>query len=165
MPSGISRITDENGYFTILAAIMLLALLTIISFSGSRSATTEVRMAGNEIVYQRNFYLAEGAAMEAVDRLLNAANLKDNAPDWMDPVAGRLAYSEIDWQNDDSSAGIVPEPAASDAEHVRFVATSEGISPGQSLGMSKSTVHTIAIYGRCEWDGVSTIKVGYLAAF
>jgi hypothetical protein len=158
-------VKSEDGYFTILASIMILVLLTIVSFSASRSANTEVRMAGNEVVYQRNFYLAEGAALEAADRLLNSANLKSNVPDWMDPVAGHLSYENIDWQNSDPSTGIVPQAAASETEHVRFAAASEGIASGHSLGMSKPTVHSIAIYGRCEWEGVSTIKVGYLAAF
>jgi Tfp pilus assembly protein PilX len=58
------------------AALVILTLLAIISFSASRVANNEVTMARNESVHQRNLYLAEGAAMEAVDRLTHTANLK-----------------------------------------------------------------------------------------
>ena len=65
---------NEQGYFLILATIMLLALLTIISIAASNTASTEVQIAGNDALYQRNLYQAEGAAMEAVDRLQNDLN-------------------------------------------------------------------------------------------
>jgi Tfp pilus assembly protein PilX len=71
MEKRINPLKNEQGYFLILATIMLLALLTIISIAASNTASTEVQIAGNDTLYQRNLYLAEGAAMEAVDRLQN----------------------------------------------------------------------------------------------
>ena len=62
---------NQNGYFLIVSTLMLLALLTIISIAASSTARTEVQIAGNDLIYQRNLYLAEGAAMEAVDQLQN----------------------------------------------------------------------------------------------
>ena len=69
---------NEDGYFLILATLMILTLLTILGIAASRTANTEIAVASNEIVYQRNFYRAEGAAIEAIDRLVNAIDLKDN---------------------------------------------------------------------------------------
>jgi len=69
MAQFIKPLKNEQGYFLIISTLMLLALLTIISIAASKTARTEVQIAGNDATYQRNFYLAEGAAMEAVDRL------------------------------------------------------------------------------------------------
>ena len=71
------QIKNEDGYFLIISTMMLLALITIISVAASNTARTEVQVAGNNLVYQRNLYLAEGAAMQAVDELHNATNPRD----------------------------------------------------------------------------------------
>ena len=70
----IQPFNNERGYFLIISTIMLLALITIISIAASNTARTEVQTAGNDLTYQRNLYLAEGAAMEAVDQLQNDPN-------------------------------------------------------------------------------------------
>ena len=168
MNNSLQTLKNENGYMAILASLMILALLTILGVAASKSANTEVLMSGNEIRYQRNFYRAEGAAMEAADILQNAANLADNLPSWIEPYIGKLTLETVSGYWDNSSADgdtVIPQPSAVDTNHTWFVAGSEGIAPGGSLGMDKPTVHSLAIYGRCEWDGVTTIKVGYLVAY
>ena len=161
-------LNNEDGYLTIIAALMFLALLTILGMAASRTANTEVLMSGNEIRYQRNFYRAEGAAMEAADILQNTVNLKDNLPNWLEPFVGKLTPETVGdyWNNDDSQGDtVIPRPSVVDPNNTVFIAGSEGIAPGGSLGMDKPTVHALAIHGRCQWDGVSTIKVGYLVAY
>ncbi len=81
---------NEDGYFLILATLMILVLLTILGVSASRTANTEIMVAANEMVYQRNFYLAEGALMEAIDGLANNPSLMTTPPDWFDPGVGNL---------------------------------------------------------------------------
>ena len=63
------NLNNEDGYFLILATLMILVLLTILGVAASRTANTEITVAANEMVYQRNFYMAEGALMEAIDGL------------------------------------------------------------------------------------------------
>ena len=160
--------TDEDGYMAILATMMILALLTIIGAAASRTANTEVLMAGHEIRYQRNFYRAEGAAMEAADILHHATGLADKLPAWIDPVVGNLTIERLReyWDNDASRGdAVIPAAAQLDKDHTLFVAATEGIAPGGSLGMDTPTVHALAIYGRCQWDGVAIVKVGYLVAY
>ena len=161
-------LSDEKGYMSILASLMILALLTILGVAATRSANTEVLMTGNEIRYQRNFYRAEGAAMEAADILQNATTLSDGLPDWIEPVADRLTIENYNDYWDNSSAqgdAVIPRPSAIDPNHTLFIAGVEKGSPGNSLDDSKPTIHSLAIYGRCEWDGVTTIKIGYLVAY
>jgi len=72
-----SFLKNENGYLAIMGALVILTLLTVIGISASRVGITEVTMARNEVVYRRNFYLAEGAALEAADHLARYGNLEE----------------------------------------------------------------------------------------
>jgi Tfp pilus assembly protein PilX len=152
---------NENGYFLMISTIMLLALITIISIAASNTARTEVKIAANDLTYQRNLYLAEGAAMEAVDQLQH-----DPDPRGLPFVEAGLkvindANYWIDW---DANSEAVTATMDSDGQ-TRFRAGYEGTPAGFSLGMGQTRVHGFAVYGRTEKQGVTTIKVGYRRAF
>jgi hypothetical protein len=159
----LKPLKNEQGYFLILATIMLLALLTIISIAASNTANTELQIAGNDTVYQRNLYLAEGAAIEAVDRLQDASDPLDSPF----VVPGLKAIDDstfMDYWDTDRGGknGIASLDGTGDT---RFVAGYEGTPAGYSLGMGKSRVHGFAVYGRTEKRGVTTIKIGYRRVF
>lgn len=152
---------NENGYFLIISTMMLLALLTIISIAASNTARTEVQIAGNNLVYQRNLYLAEGAAMQAVDVLQNDPNPRDLP--FVDPGIKTIDDDNFkaDWE-----ANSLPVAASLDSSNkTRFRAGYEGTPPGYSLGLGQPKVHGFVIYGRTEKQGVTTIKIGYRRAF
>jgi hypothetical protein len=157
---------DEGGFLAVVAALAILIIMTVIGISASRVAGTEAALARNEVIYKRNFYLAEGAALEAADRLARHGNLKESPEAWMETVTGELQIDSLEnyWAN---SAGdrVIPEPSQVDPVHTLFLVGHEGVAPGWSLDMSKPTVHAIAIYGRCVWDGAATVKMGYRAAY
>ena len=159
MVKSIKPLKNEQGYFLIVSTLMLLALLTIISIAATNTANTEVQIAGNDAVYQRNLYLAEGAAMEAVDRLQNVSN----------PLS-ELEFVVPGLKTIDDSTYIDHWDKSMGAEldatgNTRFVAGYEGTPTGYSLGLGKPKVHGFVIYGRAEKQGVSTIKIGYRKAF
>jgi hypothetical protein len=155
----IKPLKNEQGYFLIISTLMLLALLTIISIAATNTASTEVQIAGNDTVYQRNLYLAEGAAMEAVDRLEN--DLKPRGLGFVVP-----GLRSIDDQNYVDHWDSEAQNATFDAAgKTRFVAGYEGTPAGYSLGIGKPRVHGFAVYGRTEKQGVTTIKVGYRKVF
>ncbi len=153
----------------ILAALLILVLITIIGFSASRLAITEVTMARNEIVHHRNFYLAEGAAVEASDTLDNIANLHANMPIWVEKAAGVLSVDNVREyfkapadRNKSLAVSTVPfEMSVLDPERLRYIAGADGIAPGESLDPDKPKIHLLSIYGRCEWEGVSIVRIGY----
>jgi Tfp pilus assembly protein PilX len=159
---------NEDGYLAIIGALVLLALLTVISLSASRVANSEIIMAKNEAVYRRNFYLAEGAALEAADHLAQFENLNESSPAWVEMTIGQLtvASSKDYWDNSAAKDDrVIPEPSAVDESHTLFVVGHDGTARGYSLSMDTPTVHSLAIYGRCAWNGISVIKMGYLAAY
>ena len=163
-----SLLKNENGYLAIIGALVILTLISVISISASRVANTEVSLAKNVVVYQRNFYLAEGAALEAADHLTQYGNLRENSQAWMEMATGDLNIDNVKYYWDNTVANgdtVVPEPSEVDPRHTLFIIGHEGTAMGFSLDMGKPTVHVIAIYGRCEWDGVSIIKMGYQAAY
>ena len=156
----VDILKNEEGYFLILATLMILALLTILGIAASRTANTEITVSANELIYQRNFYLAEGAVMEAVDHLINAADLRNKPPAWLDTVPGAMTQDNLDAYWDEAGIAVV-DPTG----NTRFVAGLENIGAGSSLDVDKTTVHAIGIYGQCEKNGVTVIKVGYLATY
>ncbi len=163
MQKFINPLKNEQGYFLIISTLMLLGLLTVISIAALNTANTEVQIAGNDAVYQRNFYLAEGAAIEAVDLLQNDSNPRGLG--FVVPglkAIDNLTY--IDYWDEDPGGkiGIATHDAAGDT---RFVAGYEGTAAGYSLGMGKPKVHEFAVYGRTKKQGVTTIKIGYRRTF
>jgi type II secretory pathway pseudopilin PulG len=163
-----SLLKNENGYLAIIGALVILTLISVISISASRVANTEVSLARNEVVYQRNFYLAEGAALEAADHLTQYGNLRENTQAWMEMATGDLDIDNVKYYWDNTVASgdtVIPEPSAVDPSHTLFIIGHEGTAKGFSLDMDKPTVHAIAVYGRCEWNGVSIIKMGYQTAY
>lgn len=159
---------DEKGYLAIIGALVILALVTIISISASRLANTEITMAKNDVLYRRNFFLAEGAALEAADHLTWYGNLAENLQSWMEMTTGELNLNSVReyWDNTVASGDqVIPEASVVDPNHTLFIIGHEGTARGFSISMDKPTVHTIGIYGRCAWNGISVIKMGFQAAY
>lgn len=149
---------NENGS-VIVFTLMVLVLLTIVGLVSIRTAGTEIEIAGTELKYQRNFYLAEGAAMEAVRYLdTNSVDPESNDPSWMAPDA---LISESDINNFFTNN---EEDCALDAD-ASFIAAYAGLAAGSSLDVNKTKLHDITIYGRSQKSGVAMVRIGYRKAF
>ena len=70
-------VTKEDGYI-ILAAVLILALLTIICASALNMSTTEMKIATNELLYERAFYTAE-AGLQHLTELLRLQYINRNS--------------------------------------------------------------------------------------
>jgi len=163
-----AMLENEDGHLAIITAIVLMTLLTIISISASRVANTEITMARNDALYRRNFYLAEGAAIEAADHLTRYGSLLDNRKSWMEMTTGELNLDSVkDYWDHNAADGdtVIPEPSAVDPNHAFYLIGHEGTAKGFSINMDRPTVHSIAIFGRCAWNGTSVIQMGYKAAY
>jgi hypothetical protein len=67
----------EDGYI-IIAAVLILALLTIICVSALKMSTTEMKIATNELLYERAFYAAE-AGLQHLTELLRLQYVNRNS--------------------------------------------------------------------------------------
>jgi type IV pilus assembly protein PilX len=150
---------NEKGSLIIIV-LMVLTLLTLVGTAGIRTANTEIETATSELIYQTNFYLAEGAAMEAVATLENDPDPLATAPNWLQTTPDVMNVANY---TDDT----YPSAAASiDAQGDTFFKVSyEGIAAGSSKDMSKSKLHDFTIYGRSEKRGVSQVRIGYRKVF
>jgi len=168
-----AQLKNHNGAVMILFSMMILMLLTIISYSASKTANTEVKIARNEYLYHHNFYCAEGATLESIDQMeslrrIDAANFgwvmneSQAADNNVDEDADLFGY----WEDDQKTTGAaVPQAAAVCSDHTEFMAIHRGALAGSSLDMSKPTKHAFNVYGRSNNRGLVMIKVGYMKEY
>ena len=69
---------NEKGS-VIIAAIMILALLTVTTFMAMNTSDTEVQISGNALIYKKTFYTAE-TGIEHAMKLLEGPFVIHNAP-------------------------------------------------------------------------------------
>lgn len=160
----VSILKNEQGSLMVLA-IMFLALLTIVGLAASNVSISEVQTATSELIYQRNFYRAEAAAMEAAEELENEADPQATPPAWLKTVAGGITEANlgIAWAGGD--ADVSPAASSIDSANSQYLSSYEGIAPGSSVAMNAPKVHEYSIYGRCNDRGVAEIRVGLRKAF
>jgi hypothetical protein len=100
---------NEDGYI-IVSAVLILALLTIICVSALNMSTTEIKIATNELLYERAFYAAE-SGLQHLRELLRTQYVNSNSailsaggdPNWSFALQGAV----------DSDADGVGDPAGS----------------------------------------------------
>jgi hypothetical protein len=87
---------NQNGYI-IIAALLLLALLTIISVSAINMSRTELQISTNELLYEKAFYAAESGLQHVTELLIiqyvagNSAILASGGtPNWSFALQGAV---------------------------------------------------------------------------
>jgi len=150
---------NEDGSIIVIVLIVLM-LVTMMGVSSTTTSTIEIQIAGNEKNYKENFYLAEAAAMEAIQRMEMAPSesLQLNKPT-------TLAWMNIkDAQPGDTGFGST----SSSTGNGTYFATNQGFTTGTSLGMTgTSQLYTFEVFGIVDNGarGRSEIEVGYKRRF
>jgi Tfp pilus assembly protein PilX len=78
-PKATSILNNEEGA-VIIAALMVLVLLTIIGIASTNVSNTEVKIATHELIHQQNLYQAEGATLIALEEMEKLFNPKEANP-------------------------------------------------------------------------------------
>jgi len=171
---------NEEGS-TLIVAIMILALLTVIGIAVTTTTSIELQIAANDRTYRENFYQAEGAAMMLAQLLENAietdpVRMKDypsqitdpSGSDYNIPVKGLPGDIDVNnirkdtyWEGTSDKSCEVPGTATTDAP--RFIARYIGIPPGTSLDLTGgSSVRAYSIFGRRKHNNSAVvIELGY----
>ena len=155
----------------LIITLMVLAMLTIISFAGTRTSNTEVTIASNEYVHQKNFYNAEGAAIEAVDKLEDLSEVIVISHNWISTKEDDLHYDKeiFNYWNANIEVGdpneAVPNTASIGGNTTQLMAIHHGILAGDSLDISKPSKHHFSIYGKSENRGMVMIGMAYAKAY
>ena len=158
---------NEKGSVMLITLLMLM-LLTLIGFSAISTANIETAISGNEKVYKQNFYMAEGAMREAVQRIQN-----ETIPDQL--RAGSTSHkwinscSDLDstsWGNN-GQGGTVNFSTSGLGSN--FEVFDGGIARGNtasSIKVTSTSVHEYLIYGQSVTNNAQTIiEAGFKKRF
>jgi Tfp pilus assembly protein PilX len=95
MKQSANILNSDRGAVVLTAAIMILAVITILGVVSQQISNTEVRIAGYEGVHLQNFYSAESSAMESVE-ILDTLNSPSAAGlPWIETTVDNLTLANI----------------------------------------------------------------------
>jgi len=184
-PKATSILNNEGGA-VIIAALMVLVLLTIIGIASTNVSNTEVKIATHELIHQQNLYCAEGTALLALEEMEDLVNPKTEDPSWLwqstdsdssyTAFSADMAYDSALWDGDstieyegetvtlDSTPETVDGQLFSDS---RFLVNYRGLLPKEPLEIGVTKRYRYDIYGRCapRNRGAVAVEIGYIKAF
>lgn len=168
---------NEEGSAIIIAVVLLL-VVTVMGIAAINTSTTEIKIYHNEIIYQRNFYQAESAAIEAAKRIEVEKDTNQLRPDsttynWVkdkDEVKTKDMTDTANWvyegSEKDNSYPSLFNTDPKYAINVKYAIVGRGIAKGSSLDVGASTVHVFSVYGLSESNnGNVLIEIGYRRRF
>jgi hypothetical protein len=160
-------VNNENGSALVIS-VLILMLLTFLGIAATNTTSIETYIAGNEKIYKQNFYMAEGAMQEAIQRIENetiADQLRGTTSSyiWLNTCS---ELKDTNWDNDGQS-GTVSSGAS--ALGSRFEVFDGGIvrgSKASSIKITSSSVHEYAVYGRSTSNnGQVVVEAGFKKRF
>ena len=160
-----SILNNEKGV-VMIAALMVLVLLTIIGIASTNVSNTEVKIATHELIYQQNFYRAEGATMEAVVQMEGTGPfpwVTGSVTDTETLINNGDLYSSDFWE----SGSVEATPASSAMDNTQYLGGYGGLLPGEPLEIGSTKRHQYALYGRSAPlnRGQVIVEIGYIKAF
>ena len=159
---------SSDGYI-LIAALMILLVLTLIGIAGNRNTTTELQVAANDKVHRQTFYTADGGteyASELLEQNIGCIGFTSNgtSTNWLDDSNGPLVvdnYIAVEnsslnfWQNSTGTWSDTGSDYPSDDDRDLF------FPPAYSEGEAHTN---ITIEGRSDLTAGSSIimAAGYL---
>lgn len=153
----------ERGSVVVIA-LVLLALLTIIGISASRTTEIEIMIAGNERIAKQNLYLAEGAAMRAVQVLDDTELTLSPTIDMLKSIDDSPAIREDIYEDDTWDNEAVELQVYNDFDsQIEARALALSLGPPELTSLAETTIpYDYEVYGRCWWRrGEGFVAVGY----
>jgi hypothetical protein len=169
-PKTTSILNNEEGA-VIIAALLILVLLTIIGIASNNISNTEVKIATHELIHQQNFYAAEGATGEALDRIDSTGFNPKGDHDWIykaddqnefEVFRQTMPYDSTFWDKTMVDPDAIPDE--SNLQDTRFVVVQRA---DPELDMDQPVRYHFAIYGRCAPlnRGSTTVEIGFIKPF
>jgi hypothetical protein len=161
LPQPPCILRDEKGV-VIIAALLVLVLLTIIGIAAINTSNTEVQIAGHQWAYLQGLYEAEGAAVATIQLIESQPDLKNLPPGWLVTIPEDIEAVDTNVLNNSFW-----EDASATLPNTSRQAVHRGLDRGTSLDMASSKVHLISIRGRSSSQNGSAaiIELGYNIAY
>lgn len=120
----------QQGVSTLLIAMLLLAILTIITLFAARFGVSEQRTSGNEYRYKMAFHVAEAGLQQSMEYI------KLNTAEMVSTTSGGWLYSlNPKWQPCDQATTMTPDPCMAEPDAFRrsgmyrYVGAGSGVLP------------------------------------
>jgi hypothetical protein len=176
-------IADNEEGVAIISVLLILMLLTFIGITATKTTTNEKKMVRSEAIFERDFFLAESAAMEGVQKMANESTPEE----LLAPLISTGANNEgllvsADPREPENDLKNLDADSDNQVDKNDFTVTSESeidpnnltfrrvvqlpIASGDSLALGASRIYSYASYGYSENSGGrAMIKVGYRKRF
>lgn len=151
----------------LMVVVLVMAALSLLGLLAIQMTVVELEIARNHRDLRENFYLAEAAAMEGIQRLLNtpAVDLAECHLDWHHSLAD-VDEGEIDF--DDPAFWRLDELPSRDTltsalDPGTYLAAAESrVAGGSSLITTGSRLYVNRVYGYCtKYHADALVLVGY----
>jgi Tfp pilus assembly protein PilX len=151
----------------LIVCMMILAAVTVLGIVGINAAVVDLQIATNHIQMGHGLYLAEGAALEGVQRLANAAttDLQDRSFSWHhNRSALEAAHLDLrctaDWSNHGNLRKLALESSL--GPDVQLAAVEWSLAAGSSMIATQSRLYLNRVYGRStRFQADHLVEIGY----
>jgi hypothetical protein len=159
-------VDDPSGSALVIVLLILIAL-TILGYACIHSGIIELKITSNERQMRQGFYLAEGAAMDGIQRLsaLTFDDLSEQIAFWHhssrngDPLFNFRDPAQWMQGDDDQKPNCVASAIDPDA----FIAVVEHkVATASSLVMTDTRLYQNRIYGFCiKYGADNLVEIGF----
>ncbi len=179
--NSIVAVAENEQGTAIVAALLVLLLLTFVALMATDTTTTEKAVVRSDAVFERNFYLAESAAMEGIQKLANENSPQELlAPLLTSGAKNANLLRAANSQEPDNDVANLDLSGDNEVDSNDFLETSqldsknstyravvqEPIQSGNSLGMESSRLYDYVAYGYSEGNrGRALVKIGFKKRF
>jgi hypothetical protein len=151
----------------LVITLLVLTAVTILGVASIHSSVIELKISANEREMRNNFFLAESAAMEGIQRLtaLKNEDLNEQFVIWHHPKRGpedgRIDFRDAAQWDGDGVGNDNCLPSALDP-HMYLAAVEWKVATGGSLIATGSRLYQNRVYGLCTRNGAKDlIEIGY----
>ncbi len=157
---------DQSGS-ALLVVLLVLVAVTILGIMGINTSAVELSIARNEREIRESFYLAEGAAMVGIQRLISTPqrDLDLQTHPWhhsrIEVQAKDIDFRDIShWPTEEEQTdSLVQSPLDKESY---ATAVEWKVAPGGSLIQTQSRLYQNRVYGLCTKNGTDNlIEIGY----
>jgi hypothetical protein len=146
---------------------MILTAVTVLGMVGIHAAVVDLQIATNHTQMGHGLYLAEGAALEGVQRLANATttDLQDRSFFWHHSRSAlEAAHLDLrcaaDWSNHENLRKLALESSL--GPDVQLAAVEWRLAAGSSMIATQSRLYLNRVYGRStRFEADHLVEIGY----
>ncbi len=167
MPSVRLMLQTQSGSALVVTLLVMVAV-TILGIMSINTSTVELKISRNEREVRETFYLAEGAAMEGIQRLVDTLDidLNEQFQFWhhaIEEIEGSQRAFFRDSRNWDVDGQGEDNGLQSPMDSETFIAAIEwDVATGGSLIQTESRLYQNRIYGLCTKYRIDNlIEIGF----